>query len=132
MGDGSKLKYDFLDTNPVQSKRYYQLKITEKNSAVVYSKILMVEELAGTASWLTLAPNPMEDLANIIVYSERNEQVQIDVFSMEGRKLLLMEKELIKGKNVFSIDFSNYPSGMYLLHAFSQGGQKAVLKVLKK
>jgi hypothetical protein len=132
MGEASKVKYDFLDMGPIYAKRYYQLKITEKNGAVLFSKILMVEETIRASSWITIAPNPIEEFANIIVHSEFNERIQIQVLSMSGRKVQLLEQDVIKGKNIIPIDFSRIPSGMYLIYAVSPRGQKSVLKLLKK
>lgn len=68
-------------------------------------------------------PNPVNDL--LTVYSsEDNDQITIQVYSLEGR--LLLEQAL----NNQAIDFSNYASGVYLL-SINSVDKKKVFRIVK-
>ena len=75
-----------------------------------------------------LYPNPADDFSNIEIESMIEADMQIQVHSIYGQ--LLDEKNIFiqEGSNRFSLNTSNYNSGMYLV-SIKKGDQIRVLKL---
>ncbi|MDP4208886.1 MAG: cadherin-like beta sandwich domain-containing protein [Bacteroidota bacterium] len=75
-------------------------------------------------SILSVYPNPVKDIANIML---ANPKVWVSLYDIFGRRLLTF----VANKNAFTIDMSHYASGIYFLQV-SDGIQKISKKIFKK
>ena len=66
---------------------------------------------------LEILPNPTHGLLFIKSSAPLNEQIEINVFSIDGKRLL--EKTMGQGTNSTSLDLTGYPSGIYVVRLAS-------------
>ena len=59
-------------------------------------------------------PNPSSDVIHILVNAERQENEEIAIYDMMGRRVFVQSCQLWEGENSFIINPS-LPSGMYVL-----------------
>lgn len=79
---------------------------------------------------LCVFPNPLNEILNINYQLNVNSSVEINLFSMEGKKIeTLMQNEQNQGNYSQSFDISHYQSGIYLLE-FLQKNQKTLKKII--
>lgn len=72
---------------------------------------------------LTLSPNPCENHLNVIIESDRNENIGITIYDLQGR-LIIQEIAymLLTGPNKIMIDVSTFSNGLYLIKTAGKFG----------
>lgn len=81
---------------------------------------------------LSMAPNPVRDVAVLSITAPQKETVMVLVSDVEGRLLLSRAVQLVRGKNTLSLDgFSHLPQGLYYVRVTGQQIHQSV-KVLKQ
>ncbi len=74
-----------------------------------------VPEIDAMISEVSVSPNPASDLAVInFNYSENNSMV-LNVFTLNGRLVSTQNLNVVSGRNTFSLNTSDWDSGMYLI-----------------
>jgi len=68
---------------------------------------------------ISIFPNPSDGKLNIKIVSDRNEKYLLKVMNITGEELCYTDLFIKKGNNINSMDFSNYPKGIYLLKVCS-------------
>lgn len=81
-------------------------------------------------SIITAYPNPVTDLLNVVWVESGNVVKQVGIYGTDGRVLLTQEINSLSGQ--LNMDFSMYPSGMYLLLVTYQDSHQETFKVIKK
>ena len=131
-GSANKTQYEFIDTNPLQSIRYYQLRVAEKTGHSILSKIVSVRNLNGNRPWIFVQPNLVEQSAELVIESKEDQSFQLNIFSIDGKIVRKTNLNALKGRNILSIDLERLSSGMYLIYAIGSHGEKAVVRFMKK
>lgn len=113
--------YDFTDATPTFPS-YYRLKVLSKDGTFFYSKIVMVTENSNHS--INIYPNPVSN--------------RLTIWGLQGKSYLriinplgqtLSEQKTIA--NSFSIDLSNYKSGVYTLSISDDLGRITTKKIIK-
>jgi hypothetical protein len=81
---------------------------------------------------LTLSPNPATDYINLAYTFQRPQEVHVEVFSINGGKLLNERIETIGNNFNYSIDVRNYNAGAYVVKVTGVEGFKAKKFVVAK
>jgi hypothetical protein len=81
---------------------------------------------------LTLSPNPTTDYINLAYTFQRPQEVHVEVFSINGGKLLNERIETIGNNFNYSIDVRNYNAGAYVVKVTGVEGFKAKKFVVAK
>ena len=68
---------------------------------------------------ITLFPNPVDNVLNLAVNSDKNRDAKIQLASIDGKLLQERRVEFLQNENQFSIDVSSYQPGLYLVHFLS-------------
>lgn len=96
-GNSNSLQaYSFTDTEPLQEKGYYRLKIVKEDGKYTYSNIVMVENRGPSATYFKVYPNPIAEgevtgeLSNL----PPGERVRFFVSDLRGKRLLEQELEV--------------------------------------
>jgi hypothetical protein len=63
----------------------------------------------------TLYPNPAKTNVNISFELQQSERVKIEVYNMNGQRVLTEKKLFNNGKNNQQLNVSNFTSGIYLV-----------------
>lgn len=80
---------------------------------------------------VSIAPNPFENEFDIYYNSEINENVDFEIYSLEGEKVFSINKFVNIGENYINVSNINLSSGIYLLKINSQNGIKTI-KLIRK
>ena len=129
---GSSGQYLFTD-RPGGSflTRYYRLKMVDIDGRFTYSAIRSVS--FDTKISYKVYPNPSSGLFNVEFQSDKNSQVEVRVYDINGR--LLDKRDVIPNgliqRQEINLSHSDIKTGLYFLEITS-GGVKQVLKVLKE
>jgi Flp pilus assembly pilin Flp len=78
------------------------------------------------ASTISLYPNPSNDFINIS--SNKGQLLKIELYSMTGS--LIFKTDL--NSDIYSLNISNYQSGIYLLRVFGQNNDTINTKIVKE
>lgn len=83
-------------------------------------------------TWVSAAPNPVNDVVNLIVAADEDQQVDFSITDVQGREVAQASKFFARGYNPsFTISLQGLPTGMYLLRAVSPT-QQQVLRLVKQ
>ncbi len=76
-------------------------------------------------------PNPFNSRLNITIALPDSEQLKLDIFDIQGRKVATIAEDRYQpGYSDFSFDAGDLPSGIYFLQAHVPGKFKEILKVI--
>ncbi len=75
-------------------------------------------------------PNPTNGFVNIPYVSDVSGKVKFEVYNSLGQLVGKVEENASAGKNVFSYDFGNASSGMYIIRGVNSKGKQDAVKVL--
>jgi hypothetical protein len=70
----------------------------------------------GMLTKTKIFPNPVSDKLNIEFHSSKSHRIFIDMSTIEGRCLLSSGFDVTSGSDLKTIDVSEFPKGIYLLH----------------
>lgn len=127
----AQLNYNYVDNNLALSGNeivYYRLKQTDFNGAFSYSKIIALR-LANkeSVSFLGCYPNPFNDCFDVLIISDKNQKVLLQLFNSHGEHIRDIESEVNKGENKISVNkLHSIVSGVYILRLSSEGFTKHI------
>ncbi len=121
---GSLKEYGFVDEEPL-AVNYYRLKEVDFNGHFMYSDVLLVKMVGGTA--LNIIQNPVGNSLEVEVNgsSQTNELV---IYDFSGRRL----KTVNVGNGVQRVDVSSFPAGSYLVEMVEGDGEVARRRFVKE
>ncbi len=80
-----------------------------------------VKENKGTASNVSLYPNPASGLANVIFNLSSAGKVTVKIYNVVGQEVNTFEKELPSGTNTLAVNLADYKPGIYFVKSTIQG-----------
>ncbi len=104
-GNGENM-YEYFDAATFNAIQYYRIKQIDKDGKFSYSAIIKLSNNSNTL--ITIYPNPVKDLSTVMGATIGDKLILTD---MSGK--VLLQKNVTA--STFTIDFSNYNSGVYLL-----------------
>jgi len=130
----TRIAFDY-DGNGNQVKRY----ICVNCSAKIAKDSLMTEETVTDTEMikdelyeqLSYYPNPVREELYIQWQNNKSKYITgIELYSITGQAL--QKHKNLKGKEIVTIPFLNYPSGYYNVVILYNDGEKKTLKIVKK
>lgn len=64
---------------------------------------------------LNIYPNPSKDIINLSISSRNDEQVDINILNLEGKKIISLHQNIQKGHQTLPLDIHTLPSGNYFV-----------------
>lgn len=107
--------------------------VARMDSVRITGSYLGQEEIERNAFRTAFYPNPVSPESILDVYSENEERVRIEVYSVNGQLVSSMQQHLEKGKNRIpgqELGLLALPSGSYLIHIQSATGT-TTLRIVK-
>ncbi len=121
-------EYSLIDKKP-WGKTYYRLRSIDFDHAEQLSEIIYVER--KDASFVSnIYPNPTFESFNLEINSTIEEELNWKIYSLKGQ---LMKEDTVKnkfGRNIFNIDISAFPSGIYQI-LIKRGNTSEVMRITK-
>lgn len=124
------LNYAFYDDHPYMGLSYYQLKQTDFNGTYSFSHIVPVYR--NEFSIINIYPNPAADYIQLIIGSEKDDQVKIHAFNSLGKLVLNHSRQIQKGHSTIKINISHLASGNYSFVVTSSKGEHIEQEFIKK
>lgn len=122
--------YLFIHNNPIAGDNYYQLKITDKEGVITYSKVEKLHfEIPGNK--IALYPS-VGTTTRLHVASEDSKMMKVRVMGQNGQLIKGFEIRVEKGNNSFVIDMNNLPSGVYFIGVYDGNRLTGTERFLRK
>jgi len=83
---------------------------------------------AANANAVTLYPNPVRDQLNVTYVNDTNDNLQLNIYSVDGRKLISTNVSSTSGSNNFAINTTNLKAGLHFITINRNG---AVIETIK-
>jgi Secretion system C-terminal sorting domain len=122
----SRYTYQYIDRQgDFRSNSFYRLKIIHDNQHATYSPVIRVAG-SRTSSLTELSPNPVTGF--FTVRSSRK-IIMASVYSADGRKKFSLP---LNAQQVFSVDASGLPTGVYILQLLEADGTVTTRKFIRE
>jgi hypothetical protein len=72
-----------------------------------------------------VSPNPASDQIQIKIFSTKEQQIPVEIFDVNGKKVLQEKVSLLQGENAKSLNINTLSSGVYFMRVF--GGSKKIV-----
>lgn len=105
----------------------YILKVEPENSTTCYK--VATSEVRSNNYYGELNPNPVANNALFNIFSKKNANVELSIMNMNGTSIFSQNLLVQEGKNIQSIDVSNFPNGVYLYKIYDNN-ESAVGKMV--
>lgn len=107
--------YHYADVTPLSGVNYYRLKVVDKNTGFVYSKVVLVKLNASADLYLNIYPNPVQNSVKLVFASEKNEVYKLQLFNALGVRVETRVVNAVNGLNNISLDIQTLPAGIYTI-----------------
>lgn len=103
----------FIDTDPLNGKSFYRLKMVHSNGSVTYSNVVEIRSSDLPVEFSGMYPNPANGMSSMEISSSEPGNLTIDVFGIDGRNIHSMITEVAAGTNMVPMNFHSLPAGAY-------------------
>ncbi len=122
---GSSQAYSFVDPLVAEvglSVIQYRLKQVDFDGNVSYSPLieLNLERRFDQHVKLNLLPNPVSEKGHIYYETSSERQVQLEVFSIQGRRMMDAVLPASNGAGVHQLDVSGWAPGIYVIRLYNE------------
>lgn len=108
------INYNSVDKDANRKQKYYRLKQVDFNGDFkIYGPLKA--DCAVESTNISLHPNPCATEVTLSIASQIPTEVNYTLISPEGKVLENKQMAVQSGITLFTLDVSNYPSGMYML-----------------
>jgi len=101
-------RYAYLHKIPVGGYNYYRLKMVDLAGRFTFSPIIRIHIQISSPS-ITVFPNPVSDLLNLHIQSVKNERLDLQLYSSEGKMIESRSFVLTAGSNRVEWTCKNLP-----------------------
>ena len=120
-GNSSDRKqYQFTDGSPVAGTAFYRLKMTDLDNSSAYSRVIVIKNNME-ADVITLFPNPVRDVLQLQISSDKKEQATLVITGPDGRIYQSKAISLQDGQHVISLPVYTLSPGTYYLTLIRPG-----------
>ncbi len=124
----------YLNGNPIPSSNTPSLTITQsgnyslevdngtcRKKSTAQAITIGIDDI-GSDIGLMVAPNPASNYISVMFNLTKSDIVNMSMFDMNGRRVLLQSHSLQNGDNSLSVDISSLASGIYILNIQTKEG----------
>lgn len=116
--------YSANDFSPYNGKTFYRLRQTDVNGESTVSKIIVISVNIENSNRVSIYPNPSNGIVNISINSIENSRIII------SNSIGLVVQIINPETDNFTIDLTEYPSGIYFIQLETSSIQESV-KIIK-
>jgi hypothetical protein len=107
--------YALTDIQPYAGVAYYRLIQRNANGNIRFTDVKVVNRSITPVTYYTLYPNPVKGILNINVSASVAERTTVEVYDLNGRKMLAQPFTVIAGEQMLSLDMSRLGNSSYIL-----------------
>ena len=112
-------KYSLVDDQPLPGTSYYRLSLINKDQRQEYFTIKKVNNPTSWAGKVNI-PNPARGNLFIYLNLDKQENIQVQLFDLNGRLLREVKKVAYAGASSQSLDVSAFSHGTYMVRISSE------------
>jgi len=124
------VNYNYNDVNVDAGTATYRLEMVDFDGTVEYSNTVILTRRSDFGI-VELAPIPAVNLLNVAFNNVEDAVTRVEVISISGRVLSVVEVEARIGINRVQLDITDYASGIYLI-SVSNGNNNEIKKFIKE
>jgi hypothetical protein len=124
--------FTYTDNTNAAGTVYYRIKNTDVDGKVTYSSIVKLTSATKDMMLVGVAPNPVSNIAQLNVAVAKNDKVELQVVSMEGRVVLHSTVVVQAGTSIVNLDVTTLQKGMYTIKGTFADGQSSTVKFMKQ
>jgi len=94
---------------------YYRWVKGGGNGAVNFTDTKLVDRSVTPATYYTVYPNPVQGILNINISAAGSEKTTVDIYDLNGRRMIGGSYIIISGKQTLALDMSSLGKGTYIL-----------------
>lgn len=114
--------YSYTDHDPLHGNNFYQLKMTENDGQITYSRIVKISRKPQRVKLKKITGQPQELM--IEVESSRTIKSGWEIFDAAGKKLVSGQLLLEAGSNILRIPAISLQQGIYHFLIYDQQGER--------
>ena len=118
----SQNSYVFTDNEPF-AQGFYRLKMIDIDGSFTYSNVIELQ-LSGTP--LFIRYNSLTSMLTLRTNNAAKDNLQFIIYTIEGRKVMQIEKALAAGFNEQNVNLSNLLQGVYIANVITNAGRKTI------
>lgn len=131
--DVNTSKITYTNTEVVAFVDQFKVDIENSVSGWLPNQIVPINGTLGLIEFdlndLVISPNPTKGILNILIQSATNNEVTINLFDLQGRKVFNTSKKSNSGIFNSALDFSELANGVYLID-IQQGNKKTTRRII--
>ena len=99
---------------------FYRIKVILKNGNIAYSKIISINNSQQKHFNISANPSPFHQALHLTLHTDKDRQVELNLFDLYGRKLLPRKWNCASGHNQYDWqNVSSLPKSVYYITARS-------------
>ena len=123
------INYTFADNTRLATTNYYRLKMIGKGGSFSFGPVRLISNNCSFS--VVIFPNPAKDKLQIQITSDKPTALQMQVVSLDGKRLISNSFTANEANTLRSINISSLQKGSYLLKVVSFNKEDSVLKFEK-
>lgn len=124
--------YSFTDFNLLSSITYYRIKMVDNRGNFKYSIVVAVFNKSSGFVITALIPNFVSSNMVMMLSSDKNEKIEFNIVTIDGKIVERFSNNLIKGNNEINIDCSRLPSGNYQIIGYNFISKTNCIQFIKR
>jgi Secretion system C-terminal sorting domain len=123
--------FTYVDASPVAGINYYRVKLVTPQGSVRYTSIVALLSATKGFELISLAPNPVKDMATLSISSAKAGKIDMSVLDFSGKMLSKESITVIAGNNPIAINFASLAAGTYTIVARNAEGELKTTRFVK-
>lgn len=124
------LSYQYDDHTLNTASAYYRLAQYDKDGKFTYS--IVVKAGCGWSTEFKVMPNPVADIAKVLIGSKTNSKGTIILYNAAGQQVMQQDITLTTGTNQYQLNMSALAKGTYTLMFVQAGAIIETTKIIKE
>ncbi len=130
--DGTAIPGATQQTLTITQSGYYTLEAKNSFGCAImsqqyYANYSSMQEFSNSGFYdLLVYPNPANDIVNISFTGSQNDNLSITVSDIIGKQLISLTENISQGSNIYTLNISDLPAGMYMISLSSEQGTTGI------